>query len=122
MDAMLRIFLPIYLVMRVNLLGFFFVLPNAATLLILVLGEVLMQIQVRLEEEYLRQVHGEDYAWTPQGILLMGKEAKLYQYDLKKDAAWKEIADFSNAGLKNITRLAVSPKGDRLAVVAIATN
>jgi len=64
----------------------------------------------------------EDYAWTPQGILLMGKEAKLYQYDLKKDAAWKEIADFSNAGLKNITRLAVSPKGDRLAVVAIATN
>jgi len=64
----------------------------------------------------------EDYAWTPQGILLMGKEAKLYQYDLKKDADWKEIADFSSAGLKSITRLAVSPKGDRLAVVAIATN
>jgi len=64
----------------------------------------------------------EDYAWTPQGILLMGKESKLYQYDLKKDADWKEIADFSNAGLKSITRLAVSPKGDRLAVVAIAAN
>jgi len=64
----------------------------------------------------------EDYAWTPSGILLMGKEAKLYQYDLKKDAAWKEITDFSNAGLKSITRLAVSSKGDRLAVVAIVTN
>jgi len=64
----------------------------------------------------------EDYAWTPQGVLLMGKEAKLYQYDLKKDTAWKEVADFSNAGLKNITRLAVSPKGDRLAIVAIVTN
>jgi len=52
---------PIFLGMRVNLLGFFLVLPNAATLLILVLGDVLIQIQVRLEEEYLRQMHGEDY-------------------------------------------------------------
>jgi len=67
-------------------------------------------------------VGSEDYVWTPSAILLMGKEAKLYQYDLKKDATWKEIADFSTAGLKSITRLAVSPKGDRLAVVAIATN
>ena len=64
----------------------------------------------------------EDYAWTPSGILLMGKEAKLYQCDLKKDSAWKEIADFSTAGLKNVTRLAVSPKGDRLAIVAVAAN
>ena len=52
---------PIFLGMRVNLLGFFLVLPNAATLLILILGDVLMQIQVRLEEEYLRQVHGKEY-------------------------------------------------------------
>jgi hypothetical protein len=63
----------------------------------------------------------EDYAWSPQGILLMGKEAKLYQYDLEKDADWQEIMDFTNAGMKSITRLAVSPKGDRLAVVAIST-
>lgn len=64
----------------------------------------------------------EDYAWTPSGILLMGKEAKLYQCDLKKDPAWKEIADFSTADLKNVTRLAVSPKGDRLAIVVVAAN
>jgi len=29
-----------------------------------------------------------------------------------------EMADFGNAGLKNITRIAVSPKGDRIAVVS----
>lgn len=52
---------PIFLGMRLNLLGFFWVLPNAVTLLILFLGEVLIQIQVRLEEEYLRQVHGRNY-------------------------------------------------------------
>ncbi|MDZ7360441.1 MAG: hypothetical protein ONB46_06900 [candidate division KSB1 bacterium] len=64
----------------------------------------------------------EDCAWTPQGILLMGKDSKLFQHDPKKNGEWQEIADFSSAGLKSITRLAVSPKGDRLAIVAIATN
>ena len=64
----------------------------------------------------------EDYAWTPQGIVLMGKEAKLYQCDLKNGADWQEIADFSSAGWKSITRLAVSSKGERLAVVAVAVQ
>jgi protein-S-isoprenylcysteine O-methyltransferase Ste14 len=52
---------PIFLGMRVALLGFFLTLPNAVTLLALVLGDVLMQIQVRLEEEFLRSAHGERY-------------------------------------------------------------
>ena len=60
----------------------------------------------------------EDYAWTPQGILLMAKDSKLFKWNPSKDAGWQELADFASAGLKNITRLAVSPKGDRLALVA----
>ena len=52
---------PIFLGMRITLLGFFLILPNAMTLTTLVLGEALMQIQVRLEEEYLRQAHDEEY-------------------------------------------------------------
>ncbi len=52
---------PIFFGMRLNLLGLFLVLPNAVTLVILVLGDVLIQIQVRLEEAYLSQVHGEQY-------------------------------------------------------------
>ena len=59
----------------------------------------------------------EDYAWTPAGVLLMANGAKLFARK-KSDWAWVEIADFSNAGLKSITRIAVSPKGDRIAVVA----
>jgi hypothetical protein len=59
----------------------------------------------------------EDYAWTPAGVLLMANGSKLFARK-KSDWAWVEIADFSNAGLKNITRIAVSPKGDRIAVVA----
>lgn len=53
---------PIFLGMRLALAGFFLTIPNAVTLLTMVLGDVLMQIQVRLEEEHLRNLHGEKYA------------------------------------------------------------
>lgn len=52
---------PIFLGMRVNLLGLFLVLPNAATLGFLIAGEVLMQVQVRLEEQHLQLMHGDAY-------------------------------------------------------------
>lgn len=52
---------PIFLGMRLALLGFFLTIPSAVTLLTLVLGDVLMQIQVRLEEDHLRSLHGEIY-------------------------------------------------------------
>lgn len=52
---------PIFLGMMLTLLGLFLVIPNALTLLSLVMGVVLIQIQVRLEEEFLAQAHGEEY-------------------------------------------------------------
>lgn len=52
---------PIFLGIIVTLLGLFLVIPNAITLLILVLGVVLINIQVRLEEDYLRRTHGDEY-------------------------------------------------------------
>lgn len=60
----------------------------------------------------------EDYAWTPAGVLLMAKDAKIFAWNSPKHKDWHEIADFSAAGLKSITRITVSPKGDRLAIVA----
>jgi protein-S-isoprenylcysteine O-methyltransferase Ste14 len=53
---------PIFLGMMLTLLGLFLVTPNAVTLLVLTLGVVLIQIQVRLEEEFLSKTHGEHYA------------------------------------------------------------
>ncbi|HVE58205.1 MAG TPA: isoprenylcysteine carboxylmethyltransferase family protein [Pyrinomonadaceae bacterium] len=52
---------PIFFGMRTALFGFFLCLPNALTLLAVVLADVLMQIQVRLEEEFLKSMHGESY-------------------------------------------------------------
>ncbi len=52
---------PIFLGMRINLLGLFLTLPNAVTLTMLGLGEVLMQVQTRLEEQYLESCLGDRY-------------------------------------------------------------
>ncbi|MCO6511149.1 MAG: isoprenylcysteine carboxylmethyltransferase family protein [Aridibacter famidurans] len=52
---------PIFLGMRVLLLGLFLVTPNALTLLAFGLGDVLMQVQVRLEEEHMQKLHGEEF-------------------------------------------------------------
>ncbi len=52
---------PVFLGLIVGLLGFFFIMPNALTLLVFVTGGMLMSIQVRLEEEFLERKHGEQY-------------------------------------------------------------
>jgi len=58
-------------------------------------------------------------AWTPDGMVLTAGGTKLYEWDPRRGGAWQEIADLASAGLTNITRLAVSAKGDRLALVAV---
>ncbi len=52
---------PIFLGMRAMLLGLFLTMPNAITFTILIAGELLVQIQVRLEEEFLTRTHGNSY-------------------------------------------------------------
>jgi len=60
----------------------------------------------------------EDLAWTPDGIILMGQGSTLYQWNPKLSADWEIVADLADAGLRAITRIAVSPTGDRVAIVA----
>ena len=59
------------------------------------------------------------FVWTPQGIVLTASGTKLYQWDSRRGGAWEQVADFAAAGLSSVTRLAVSPKGDRIAIVAV---
>ncbi len=58
----------------------------------------------------------EDYAWTPEGEILMGDGSRLFAWS--EGSGWTEIADFSDVGVGGITRLAVSPDGARIAIVA----
>ena len=58
------------------------------------------------------------HAWTPDGTLLASAGTRVLRWD-PQAAHWVAIADLAAAGVTNITRLAVSPAGDRLAFVAI---
>ena len=61
----------------------------------------------------------EDYAWLPSGMLLMAKDSKMFSLVPLRGKNWEEIGDFSKAGLKGITRIAISPKGNRIAIVTL---
>jgi len=61
----------------------------------------------------------EDYAWLPNGTLVCGQDSRLLWWSGKAGEDWREIADLTSSNVKGITRLAVSPKGDRIALVAI---
>jgi len=52
---------PIFLGMIICWVGLFLTTPNALTGLFLILGYVLIQIQIRLEEEFLTKQHGQQY-------------------------------------------------------------
>jgi len=56
----------------------------------------------------------QDMAWTPNGDILMGKDSMLYAF---LNGSWVEIADLKEYNLTGITRLAVSAKGDKIAIV-----
>jgi protein-S-isoprenylcysteine O-methyltransferase Ste14 len=66
---------PIYVGMILTGAGLFLALPNAVTLAAASLTVLLLQVRVRVEEAYLREVHGEPFRrycrrtprWLPGG-------------------------------------------------------
>ena len=61
----------------------------------------------------------EDLAWTPEGTIVMGSKSKLFIWR-EREGRWIEIADLEKAGVREITRLAVSPDGKWIAIVSAA--
>lgn len=59
----------------------------------------------------------EFYAWTPEGVLVMGQGSKLFRWLPGESEVWEEIADLDAAGILGITRIAVSAEGGWIAVV-----
>lgn len=52
---------PIFLGMTLSLAGLFLTTPNVLTVLFLIVGYILIQIQIRLEEAFLTKEHGQIY-------------------------------------------------------------
>ena len=61
----------------------------------------------------------QDYAWLNDSQVLIGSGNKLYIYDTFLNSDWKEVADLSDYNIRDITRLAVSPDGQKLSLVAV---
>lgn len=59
---------PIFLGMIISLIGLFLITPNAITALFLMLGYILIQIQIRLEEAFLTNEHGQKYLTYKQKV------------------------------------------------------
>ena len=56
-------------------------------------------------------------AWLPDGSALMGSGTTLYRWRPGSEE-WTIVARLEGSGLSDVSRLAVSPTGDRLAIVA----
>ena len=78
-----------------------------------------LDVKTRKISSIIKMLPGSEYfVWSRDGVLLMGQGSKLFKYNPASDKDWQEVADFSKEGINGITRLAVSPKGDKLAFVA----
>ena len=58
-----------------------------------------------------------DLAWTPDGMLLMALQGQLLGWR-EGDKQFRQVFDLASLGLKGVTRLAVHPGGELIAVVA----
>ena len=63
----------------------------------------------------------EFVAWMADGTLLMAAAGSLHAWR-RGDRAWRTVADLASLGVRNVSRLAVSPTGGWLALVAQSAN
>lgn len=52
---------PIFFGMLLSLIGLFFTLPTLISLIFFIISTILIQTQIRLEEDFLLNQHGKDY-------------------------------------------------------------
>lgn len=79
----------------------------------------LLDIDGNLESYFVCQlpIGVQDYIWLNETQILIGSKNKLYVYNTLDIQEWKEVASLEDYQIANITRLAVNPKGTKLAVV-----
>jgi hypothetical protein len=75
-----------------------------------------LDLKTRQARPMVQAPQGADYhTWAPNGALLTAVGSRLFRYT---DDGWAPVADFAKFGVKNISRIAVSPRGNWLAFVA----
>ena len=60
----------------------------------------------------------EDYAWHPLGFAVAGTNNRLLIFDSTEKKPWAKLHTFKDKNIQNISRIAISPKGDKIAIVS----
>ncbi len=60
----------------------------------------------------------QDCVWINDTQILIGSGNKLYMYDTLGESEWNRVASLEEFGIKNISRMAISPNGKKIALVA----
>jgi ketosteroid isomerase-like protein len=58
------------------------------------------------------------HVWTSRGTLLMASGHAIYEWNPTKPDDWPIAATFDDPELQGLTRIAISPRGDRIALVS----
>ena len=58
------------------------------------------------------------HVWTTRGTLLMASAHTIYEWNPSHPDDWRKAADFDQPDLQGLTRIALSPRGDRIALVS----
>jgi hypothetical protein len=58
-----------------------------------------------------------NYTWTPQGTVLAADDGKIMEW-VPGTAVWRTVVAYTDPALQGITRIAISPQGDRIAFVS----
>lgn len=74
---------------------------------------------VNSEKKYIADPlkDSQDMAWTPDGTIIMGRGDKLFKLKPGIDKEWIEFASLESFKLNGITRIAISPLGNKIAIV-----
>jgi hypothetical protein len=65
---------------------------------------------------------GGHHVWTSRGTLLMASGSAIYEWNPAKPGEWTQVFTSFHPDLRSITRIALSPKGDRIALVSVPSD
>jgi ketosteroid isomerase-like protein len=80
--------------------------------------------QLNLEDHHVTTLASVPFAtsgshvWTSRGTLLMASGHTIYEWNPAKPDDWRTAATFDDPELQGLTRIAISPHGDRIALVS----
>ena len=79
---------------------------------------------VNSEKKYITDPlkDSQDMVWTSDGTIIMGRGDKLFKLKPGIDKEWIEFASLESFQLTGITRIAVSPLGNKIAIVVDEKN